>query len=75
MRDGTDTTKKALLQALVAEIRVMGRHQVKPWFRVPNIPADTNTPSSGGVRTLSSEVELRGLEPRTCCLQSSRSTT
>ncbi len=73
MRHGTATTKKALLQALVAEIRVQGRHQVKPWFRVPNIPADTNTPSSGGVRTLSSEVELRGLEPLTPCMPCKRS--
>jgi len=56
LRHGSATTKKVLLQALVAEIRVMGRHQVKPWFRVPNIPTDANTPTSGGVRTLSSEV-------------------
>jgi hypothetical protein len=34
-------------------------------------PLDTShTDNDTGVRTLSSEVELRGLEPRTCCLQS-----
>lgn len=36
---GAPETEKALLRALVAEIRVEGRKMVRPFFRVPVEPA------------------------------------
>jgi site-specific DNA recombinase len=35
LTDGSVPARKALLQALVHEIRVEGRDRVEPWFRVP----------------------------------------
>jgi len=35
LTDGSVPARKALLQALVHEIRVEGRDRVVPWFRVP----------------------------------------
>lgn len=36
IENGTTPTKKALLQALVQEITVEGRHATQPVFRVPD---------------------------------------
>jgi site-specific DNA recombinase len=49
---GAPETKKALLQALVAEVRVEGRKMVRPFFRVPVTPDPARAPDQQGkVRT------------------------
>jgi len=53
---GSVPARKALLQALVHEIRVEGRDQVVPWFRVPG-GADPK------VRALARSAPPAGLEP------------
>jgi site-specific DNA recombinase len=61
---GAPEAKKALLQALVAEIRVEDRKAVRPFFRVPTEPAIADAPDQQGkVRTPSGSVPPAGLEP------------
>ena len=61
---GAPEAKKALLQALIAEIRVEGRKAVRPFFRVPADPVIADAPDQQGkVRTPSGSVPPAGLEP------------
>jgi hypothetical protein len=54
---GAPETKKALLQALVAQVRVEGRKMVRPFFRVPVTPDLADAPDQQGkVRTPSGSV-------------------
>jgi hypothetical protein len=63
---GAPETKKALLQALVAEVRVEGRKMVRPLFRVPVTPDSADAlDQHGKVRTPSGSVRPAGLEPAT----------
>jgi site-specific DNA recombinase len=55
LTEGHARLVKALLHALVVEVRVEGRHLIQPVFRVP----------SGGVRILNRLVDRRGVEPLT----------
>jgi len=56
---GTPETKKALLQALVAEVGVEGRQVVRPFFRVPVEPAALESPGQQGkVRAPSGSAHL-----------------
>ena len=63
---GAVPARKALLQALVHEIRVEGRDRVVPWFRVPG-GADPK------VRALGGWAPPAGLEPATRRLEGGRS--
>jgi site-specific DNA recombinase len=56
LNDGAVGPRKALLQALVHEIRVQGRDGIVPWFRVP-------TGSEPKVRALVGSAPPAGLEP------------
>jgi site-specific DNA recombinase len=64
---GPARTTKGLLQSLVAEIRVEGRHAIRPRFRVPLGPLTTTNPNSSEegkkVRTPSGSVPPAGFEP------------
>jgi site-specific DNA recombinase len=61
---GAPEAKKALLQALVAEIRVEDRKAVRPFFRVPVDPVIADAPDQQGkVRTPSGSVPPGGLGP------------
>ena len=63
---GAPETKKALLQALVAQVRVEGRKMVRPFFRVPVTPDLADAPDQQGkVRTPSGSVPPAGIEPAT----------
>lgn len=53
IRDGDAPTRKALLQALVGEIRVEGRGRILPTYCLP-----------AGVAPPAGSVPLRGFEPR-----------
>ena len=55
LEEGTPQQQKALLQALVAEVKVDSREAIYPTFRVPQ----------GGVRLLSRVVDPGGVEPPT----------
>jgi site-specific DNA recombinase len=64
---GTPQTRKALLQALVYEIKVAGRHHIQPYFRVPttnNVSADPLT-CEDAVRETTILVGDTGIEPVT----------
>lgn len=63
LTEGHARAVKALLQALVVEVRVEGRHAIQPVFRVP----------AGGVRILDRVVGRGGLEPPTSALSARRS--
>jgi len=60
--EGSPAVVKELLQALVHEIRVEGRHAIRPVFRIPQGKRD-----QGAVRALSRSVGRTGLEPVTPC--------
>jgi site-specific DNA recombinase len=79
---GTPSQAKALIETLIAKIKVTGPDQLAPVFRIPQTPpgqaqpghastprAARTTPTEA-VRTMTKLVELRGLEPLTPCLQS-----
>ena len=57
---GSPAVVKELLSVLVHEIRVEGRHVIRPVFRVPHGTGDQNV-----VRALSRSVGAGGLEPST----------
>ncbi len=59
---GPAPARKALIGALVHEVRVTSRTAIIPVFRVPG-----GQPPHGKVRAMSSWVPLAGLEPATCC--------
>ena len=58
VEDGGTSAQKALLQAIVKEIKADGRGSVVPWFRLP-----TEQPSGEKVRTLASMAGGEGFEP------------
>ena len=66
LKTGSVPARKALLQALVQEIRVEGRDRVVPWIRVPG-GADPK------VRALARSAPPAGLEPATHGLGNRRS--
>jgi hypothetical protein len=56
--------KKALFEALVHEIRVVGRHEIKPYFRIPQRAAeDPREEEEMKVRNLSGSAGPAGVEP------------
>ncbi len=70
---GSHSQRKALIEALVAQVKITGPRRVVPVFRIPQTtgtgPADTGGEVSG-VRAMTNLVELRRLELLTPCLQS-----
>jgi site-specific DNA recombinase len=75
---GTCTQLKALIEALVADVKITGPGRVVPVFRIPQATGAELADSGGevsGVRAMTNLVELRGLEPLTPCLQSRCSTS
>ncbi|MDT3445112.1 MULTISPECIES: recombinase family protein [unclassified Pseudofrankia] len=70
---GTDLQRKALVEALIDEVKILGPGRLQPIFRVPRpepteaataaLPA--TTPSKGTVRTMPNMVGRVGLEPTT----------
>jgi len=71
MRSGSRPQVKALLAALVHEVRVEGPNTVRPVFKVPAGTAASGIPEA--VRGPFRSVETMGLEPTTSCVQSRRS--
>jgi site-specific DNA recombinase len=65
---GSHNQRKALIEALVAQVKITGPARIVPVFRIPQPQA--GPPSEHRVRALINLVELRGLEPLTPCLQS-----
>ncbi|WP_219905289.1 hypothetical protein [Actinopolyspora mortivallis] len=71
--DGTANQRKALIEALVPQVKITGPDRLAPAFRVPqpqnNKEAASASPaeaaSKGPVRTMTNSVELTGLEPVT----------
>lgn len=63
--NGEPEQAKALLRTLIAELRVNGRHDIQPTYRVitPNHPATT------GVCATSGKVGRAGIEPATLGLR------
>jgi site-specific DNA recombinase len=81
LRSGTDKQRKALIEALVAQIKITGPDRIVPVFRIPRPadaghdegleqPGERSLHTDHSVRALTNLVELRGLEPLTPCLQS-----
>jgi site-specific DNA recombinase len=70
---GSDSQRKTLIEALVAQVKITGPGGIVPVFRIPQTIGRTEAEGSGemtGVRAMTNLVELRGLEPLTPCLQS-----
>jgi site-specific DNA recombinase len=69
---GSHNQRKALIEALVAQVKTTGPGRIVPVFRIPLPETGTcdRATAGGGVRALTNLVELRGLEPLTPCLQS-----
>jgi site-specific DNA recombinase len=74
INSGTDQTRKALIEALIAEIKIIAPNRVIPVFRIPQPDAPDNevAPTSGkpparatttGVRAMTNLVDLLGNEP------------
>jgi hypothetical protein len=81
IRSGTDNQRKALVESLVAQIKIIGPDGIVPIFRIPRPsgtdhdgglqPPDEHNPHGpDAVCAMTKLVELRGLEPLTPCLQS-----
>lgn len=66
LSDGAPAVVKALLQALIHEIRVDSRNSIQPVFRVP---LGTAIPGSNAVRAASRSVEVMGFEPTASTLR------
>ncbi len=69
---GSHSQRKALIEALVAQVKITAPGRIVPVFRVPQPTGTGHADSSGevsGVRAMTNLVELRGLEPPTPCLQ------
>ncbi len=74
---GADIQRKALIEALVDEVKIVGPDRLVPVFRVPRpdphedaaavLPA--TTPPKGAVRTMPNVEPVRGLEPLAARLQ------
>jgi site-specific DNA recombinase len=79
---GSHSQRKALIEVLIAQIKITGPDRIVPVFRIPQpwaadqaqVPADLATTRretrEDPVRAMTNLVELRGLEPLTPCLQS-----
>jgi site-specific DNA recombinase len=81
---GNHNQRKALIEALVAQVKITGPGGAIPVLRIPQPEADTGADATRttahtapqthkaepGVRAMTNLVELRGLEPLTPCLQS-----
>jgi site-specific DNA recombinase len=63
LESGSAQQRKGLLRKLIHEIKVMSRQRIEPTYKVPAL-----------VRAPGRQVELRGVEPLTSCLPSTRST-
>jgi site-specific DNA recombinase len=86
---GSHNQRKALIEALVAQVKITGPGRIVPVFRILQREADTAaeatrtmvrtaTPThkaEPGVRALTNLVELRGLEPLAFWLQTRRSSS
>jgi site-specific DNA recombinase len=64
LRAGTAQQRKALLRLLVKELRVMGREEILPTYKIPAL-----------VRAPEGQVDPRGFEPLTFWLPARRSTS
>lgn len=63
---GSHSQRKALMAALVAQVKIIGPSRIVPVFRIPRAAGRTEADGSGdvsGVRAMTNLVELRGLEP------------
>jgi site-specific DNA recombinase len=69
---GSYNQRKALIEALVAKVKLTGPGRIVPVFRIPQPGTGTydRATAEAGVRAITNLVELRGLEPLTPCLQS-----
>jgi site-specific DNA recombinase len=79
---GSHSQRKALIEVLIAQIKITGPGRIVPVFRIPQQaaadqpqvpagPAITHSETTEDpVRAMTKLVELRGLEPLTPCLQS-----
>ncbi len=80
--DGTANQRKALIEALVPQVKITGPDRLVPVFRIPQprhneeaAPASpAETASKGAVRTMTNLVELRGVEPLTFSMRTRRAT-
>ncbi|GAA4884649.1 recombinase family protein [Saccharopolyspora cebuensis] len=80
--DGTANQRKALIEALVPQVKITGPDRLVPVFRIPQprnneeaAPASpAETASKGAVRTMTNLVELRGIEPLTFSMRTRRAT-
>jgi site-specific DNA recombinase len=64
IENGTDAERKALLQALVANVEVTSRDHIEPYFRVPQGASN----GAEAVRAVEGLVGAEGLEPPTPAL-------
>jgi site-specific DNA recombinase len=87
---GSDQTRKALIETLIAEVKITSASTIIPRYRIPQPSTDHDTAavtnkaltsdnaparaSKEGVRAMTNLVELRGIEPLTSALQKRRST-
>jgi site-specific DNA recombinase len=89
INSGTDQTRKALIETLIAEIKITSRSTVVPTYRIPQPHTNHDTTdkektlTSGkpptrateeGVRAMTNLVELRGIEPLTFSMRTRRAT-
>ncbi|PFG48305.1 site-specific DNA recombinase [Amycolatopsis sulphurea] len=75
--EGSHNQTKALIEALIVKVTITGPTTLKPVFRIPQprnaneaataLPAETAP--KGVVRTMTTSVDLRGIEPLTPALQ------
>ena len=78
---GSHNQRKALIEALVAQIKITGPGRIVPVFRIPQPEAGPQTGRARdetgpepGVRAMTNLVELWGFEPQTSCMPCKRST-
>jgi site-specific DNA recombinase len=81
IRSGTQNQRKALIETLIARIKITGPDRIVPVFRIPNPahlnqdsrpqpPDERNSQATDTVRAMTTLVGPVGLEPLTPCLQS-----
>ena len=69
--EGTANQRKALIEALVPQVKITGPDRLLPVFRIPQPPnnneavpaSPAETASKGAVRTVTNLVEVPGIEP------------
>ena len=82
MNTGSHNKRKALVETLVAHVTITGPDRLVPVFRIPQPHNDNGaatgppaeTAPKGTVRTMTNSVELRGIEPLTYSMRTSRAT-